>query len=165
MDLQHHLHDGDRVLLGWRARSWKNHDKDRKWYIAAGVPVALLIVLMFINENWLGGVLFGLIGGAYYIFAHAEPDILDVSISELGVYYGQQFWQYQEIRQFWMIISDQVRTLHLETIGDRGHTDEVMIQLEDVNPLDVREMLAKNVPEAEGRKEDFFHRLGRWLRI
>lgn len=155
----------DEVVLGWHAREWMDHEKGSMWWTVAGILVVLVVVISLIYGSWTTAVVFALLAGTYYLLAHERAEVVEVSVTELGVRFGEKFWQYANIKEFWLVYDPpRVTTLHLE-IREGKFKKEIVIQMEDVNPLDVRDALSQQIPEAEGMEEGALDQMARVLKI
>jgi hypothetical protein len=164
MDSQDSLRAGDNVLLGWHAREWIDHERGAVWWSVASVLFILAVVISLINEVYSAAFAFAALGGLLWVLSHHPAPIVQVSITEMGVQFGERFWQYANIKQFWIIHEKGLSQLHLEVREGRW-SKEFAIQLEDVNPLDVRDELARQIPEAEGKEEGLIDFLARTLKL
>ncbi|MCX6807674.1 MAG: hypothetical protein NTZ80_02645 [Patescibacteria group bacterium] len=159
------IHPDDKILLGWNAREWIQHEKGTTWWIIAGIAVIIAVIVALIYGQWTTAVVFALLGGTYYLISHEKPRVVPISITEFGVHFGDKFWQYANIRKFWIVYDPpHVTTLHLD-IKEGKMIKEIVIQLEDLNPLDVRDTLARQIPEAEGQEERSLDKIARTLKI
>jgi len=154
----------NKLLLHWRSPEFITHQKGVTWFLIAGVITLLLIIYAIYTDSATMAIVFIVFGGVYYMMHNQEPKIIDIKLTELGVFVDKNFYPYNMINSFWIIYNPPyVRTLNLR-LSDKTST-KVVIQLDVQNPVDVRKMLAKEIPEVEGASESISEILIRLLRL
>ncbi len=146
--------DTSGVVLRWEAPEYIQHDKDRKWYLAASGVALGCIVAAILTDNLTMALAVFVFGAVYYYMqTHHEPKKISVRISGMGIYAGDMFFAFGRIEAFWIIYGYGVKTLNLR-VANRYHSD-VVIQLDGQDPAPVRDYLIRRVPEWEGKDESF----------
>src|SRR3989338_10331473 len=97
-------------------------------------------------------IVFLLLGGVYYLTHNQKPKIIEIQMTQLGVQVGKDFYPYNMINAFWVVYQPPfVQRLYLR-VGSKSFR-HVKIELNDQNPVEVRHLLAREVPEIEGGEE------------
>lgn len=151
----------NQVLLSWKAPEFINHQRSTTWFLVAGGLLTFLIAYALITQSATMAIVFIVLAGVYYLTHNQEPKIIDVKITELGLLVDQKFYPYHMINSFWMVYQPPyVQTINLR-LGTKM-SSKVTIQLDRQNPVEVRKLLSKEIPEIEGQDEtlaDIFIRL------
>jgi len=154
----------DKVLLSWRAPEFITHQKGKTWFLVAGIITLLLVIYAIYTNSATMAIVFIVLAGVYYLTHNQLPKVIDISITEMGVFVDKKFYPYNMINSFWIVYHPPyVHNLYLRLSG-KAFT-KVVIQLDAQNPVDVRRALAKEIPEVEGGSESFGEMLIRLLRL
>lgn len=154
----------NKLLLEWKAPEFISHPKGKRWFLLAGLLIVALIVYALYTDSATMAIVFIVLAGVYYLTHNQEPQIIDIRITELGIFADKKFYPYNQISSFWIVYHPPfVHTLNLK-MGNKGGS-RVVIQLNDQNPVDVRKALAKEVPEVEGEGESMPEIITRLLRL
>jgi hypothetical protein len=154
----------DKILLTWKAPEFISHQKGKTWFLAAGIIALLLIIYALSTGSATMAIVFIVLAGVYYLTHNQSPKIIDISITELGVFVDKKFYPYNMINSFWLVYHPPyVHNLYLRLSGKTF--TKIIIQLDLQNPIDVRKVLSKEIPEVEGESEGFGEMLIRMLRL
>ncbi len=154
----------NKLLLTWKAPEFINHQRSNRWFWIAGILVLLLVLYALYTNSATMAIVFVVLAGVYYLTHNQEPKIIDIKLTELGIYVDQKFHPYNQINSFWVVYHPPfVHTLNLR-LGNKSYT-KVAIQLDNQNPVEVRETLAKEIPEIEGEGESLGDIMTRLLRL
>lgn len=152
----------NRLLLEWRAPEFIRHPKTQQWYIAAAVVLLALVAYALFTDSATMAIVFLVLAGVYYLSHNQPPRTLTIQISELGVFVDKAFYPYNMLSAFWVVYNPpHVRTLNLKLVN-RG---KLVLQLEEQNPVQIRALLAKEVPEVEGQQESATDMIIRLLKL
>ena len=154
-----------KTLLRWQARDWIPNEKDlfRRALLLAGV-------LAGAGFTAWQGIWSGVVGCAALLLAilfhrEEEPELREVEVTELGVRWGKNFWQHAAIRKFWIDFRPGLaRQFCFEATG-RWLPRRVTIELEGINPLDLREALRGKLPEIDPQPESILAKVSRFFRL
>ena len=154
----------ERVLLHWQAPEFIKHDKSIKWFVLAGIAVAALIWYAVQTHSFTMAVAFIVLAGVYGLSHHHEPCTVDVKVTSLGMLVGSKKIPFNQIKAFWIVYHPpKIKTLKLLTTDQMFA--ELTIQLDGQDPGEVRDFLIKQVPEYEGRGENFIDTLIRITKL
>jgi len=154
----------NKLLMNWKAPEFIIHQKGMRWFLIAGVITLLLIIYAIYTQSATMAIVFIVLAGVYYLTHNQNPKIIDISLTELGVFVDKKFYPYNMINSFWIVYNPPfVHHLNLR-LSDKTFS-KVVIQLDVQNPIEVRNVLAKEIPEVEGAGESFGEILIRLLRL
>lgn len=151
----------DDILLAWKTPEFIPVERSKTWYLIASIIVIALVAYAIFTNSATMAVVFVLLAGMYFMTHKKQPRIVDVMITKLGIFYDKQFYHYSTINAFWVIYHPPfVRVLYLRLGGKLFKY--IRIELNHQDPVEVRKLLSKEVPEMEGTEErpiDIFVRL------
>lgn len=154
----------ERVLLQWQAPEFIKHAKSMKWFVVAGLAVAALILYAIQTHSLTMAIAFIVLAGVYALSHHHEPRIINVKVTSLGLRVGDRKIPFNHIKAFWIVYHPPVvKTLKLLTT-DKVFA-ELTIQLDGQEPGELRDALLKQIPEYEGRSENFIDALIRITKL
>lgn len=139
--------DPEDIFASWRIRENENHKKDKKWFVWAGAIFASLLAFSFYTANFSFAAI--LIIAAIIILAKNNQDdnIINVQLSHKGVKVGRKFYDLDRLKNFSIIYKpDQEEKALIFEFKNFLHP-EMIIPLEDANPLPIRENLLKYLDE------------------
>ena len=152
----------NKLLFEWQAPEFINHHKSKTWFMIAGLITIGLIMYALYTKSATMAIVFIVLAGVYYMTHNQDPKIINVKITELGIYLDEKFIPYNMISAFWVVYHPPyVMALNLKLSSSR----KMVIQLADQNPVEVRRLLAKEIPEVEGEQESMLDLLIRMLRL
>ncbi len=162
-----HTHPGahhNKTILAWKAPEFISHPKSKTWFLVAGTIILALIAYALYTDSATMAIVFIVLAGVYYLTHRQEAKIVDVKITQLGIFVDKEFYPYNIINAFWIVYNPPyVHVLNLR-IGGKSFR-KIMIQLDQQNPVDVRKVLSGEIPEIEGEEESTSDILTRLLRL
>ena len=154
----------DESVIEWTAPEYIQHEKGIVWYLFAAVGLVLLCVYAIFTANWTLLVALVVIAGVYYWMHGFNPKNINVKISRVGIQVNDKRYPYQNIDSFWIIYKPpHIKTLNLKS--NSRFLPDITIQLNDQDPSEVREYLASQIREQEGKEETFVDSLIRTLKL
>lgn len=144
-------------LYTWQAheRTWLV--KGKSWYVYASVIVVLLLVYAVLTQAWLMAILISLLSGIVYLYSQEKAPVIDVVVSDRGIYLGEEFYPYTLIKSFWFqFLPDEAYVVFQLVNSTRSH---VAVSI-DPSERSVIEVVLKDYLVA-----DEFHRETFWERI
>ncbi len=141
------------ALLSWE--SWDNppHERSRRWYlIAGGIGIALIVWAIW-QENFLFAIIV-LMTAVIVLFGQLKPsNRIMVHITSLGVVFGEDFYPYEEIRDFSIIYQPpHVRLLYISF--NKAWQPTIAVPTEDADPNTLREVLLPYLFENLEREDE-----------
>lgn len=156
---------GDEMLFSWQTQEFKKYNFESSKLLLLIVVGAALLIYAFVAANYLFMVFIIMAAVVIYIFDKKEPATIDISITKRGIIIGEKMLTYEEdLKTFWVLYNPpEVKTLNF----DRQQLlfPVISLQLEDENPLKIREVLLRYLPEDMKREEHFSEKAARRLGI
>ena len=94
------------LLYSWQDYEFQVMERDRKWYLYAGLFLLLIIAYAVYANNPVVAITFILIGLTGYLVLNKPPRFLDFGIFYRGVIVGQEIYEFDNIESFWIFTSD-----------------------------------------------------------
>jgi len=152
-------------LLYWKTPEFIPMPRGKTWFTVASIIVISLIAYAIYTDAATMAIVFILLAGLFFMTHNKEPRMVEVRITPLGVHYDDKFYAFNTINAFWVVYHEPfVRVLYLR-MGVKTPFQYVKIELNGQNPVDVRRMLAKEIPEAEGMGERMIDIVTRIFRL
>lgn len=145
--------DHGEVFFSWQFPEFVQYDRGRGWYLTAGLISLALIIWSVWTANFLFAL--GLIIIALIVALHENRDPLTVNfeINEDGIKLADKFFEYKEIKDFFIIYEPPaVKDLHFEF--DSYLRPRLAIPLQDNDPVEVRAVLLRQLPENLSRQDE-----------
>lgn len=154
----------NKLLITWKAPDFIPHQKSTRWFVIAGVIVLMLIAYAIYTNSATMAIVFVVLAGVYYLTHSQDPKIIDIKITELGIFVDTIFYPYNMINSFWIVYHPPyIHSLYLKLSNKT--LSKIVIQLDSQNPVEVRKALSKEIPEVEGEGESASDFLVRLLRL
>jgi len=152
-------------LITWTFPEIIKHERSRGWYIAAIIIGVLLLIYALFTFNLLFALI--IIVTAIILFLRHKEGVSDIdfTIYEDGVEIGNNFHEFRELRDFYVIYEPpEVKNLYLNFRS--ALQPRLQIPLDDINPVKVREILLDYLNEdLDKENEPITDALGRWLKL
>lgn len=141
-----------KIIASWTAPQYFEHHKSARWYQVALAVVVISSVLAFLDGNWSMALAIIVFAFVYQSLHTSNPSQqIRIVISELGIRVGPNFYPYSHIQAFWIIYDNGIKTLNLRPANNFFY--DIIIQLNDQDPVAVRKYLVGQIPEWEGKSE------------
>lgn len=162
---QHYNEDHGATLASWKIPEFEKHERSMLWYIVAGFIAAALLTWALLSQNFLFAVIILLVGVIVIRQSRQIPHRLTVDLTEDGIRISDHhFYRYSDLRNFWMHYEPPVKKLF---VGFKNPVKpDLILPLENQNPIGIRNILSKYLPEDFSREDEpFSEALGRTLKI
>lgn len=152
-------------LLGWQFPADRNLIRSKGWWITAGIVVLLLEIYSIMTLNYLFAVIVIIGAVIVWLDSRKEPAWLDFAIHQPGITIAKRLWRWKELDHFWIAYHPpEITSLYIQPKST--FNPRLSIPLRDMNPLKVREILAKYLTEnLEREDEPTSEALSRMLKI
>ncbi|MDH4330351.1 MAG: hypothetical protein OEV93_02250 [Candidatus Moranbacteria bacterium] len=140
-------HYGNDVILEWNAPEYVHYKKEQEWYIIAGLLLSAIIIYALVKNSPLMAITFILIGVVGYIHLEKEPRNLRFRITHDGVIADKELYEFEDIKSFWIFYEPEFQVISLRT--DSHLLPFVHIPIHNEDPLEIRDILLKFIPEAK----------------
>lgn len=152
------------AVLSWNAEEYIKAEKSFIWFILAGIVVALLLIYGIRDGSWTFSAAVIAAVFAYIVYYRQKPRNIKIVVSKIGIMIGKHKLPYSHMKAFWIIYHPPfIQTLNIRTTDTFG--PDITIQLDKQSPAEVREYMVKQIPEWEGKYENFVDSLSRFLKL
>ncbi|KKQ52225.1 MAG: hypothetical protein US70_C0010G0030 [Parcubacteria group bacterium GW2011_GWD2_38_11] len=135
-----------KILHQWRAPEFEVYEKSARWYFVFVLFIGAMIVYALFTNSPIMAITFILLGIVGYIHLQKDPRVISFSITSKGVIADKEMYLYENIHSFWIFYDPpHTKTISLHTKASM--LPLVHIPLRDQNPVKLRELLMKNIPE------------------
>ncbi len=145
------------TILEWQAPEFRHYPKNAAWFITLGIIVALLVAYEIIQHDWFGSISIIIIASLFAAFALHRPKEVTIRLTTIGLHIDDTSIPYNNIRQFWIVDTDNHKTLNIDTTAYLNH--QLSIELSDQNPDEVQEILEELLPEKTDAEETVIQRI------
>jgi hypothetical protein len=153
------------AVFTWIAPEYIQHPKGRIWYFVASIVTAIFFIGATITANYTMALAILVFTGVYYyLHKHHPPKNIHITISKMGIKVGNMIFPYSHIKAFWIFYNPPfIKTINLR-VKDHFFSD-VIIELNNEDPVLIRQFLCGQIPEWEGKNERFSDVLLRILKL
>ncbi len=86
--------------------TWQGHERTwlargQSWYVYAGIAAVILLVYALFTQAWTMALVISLLAGVVYLYSQSQAPVLDIVISNKGLYVGADFYAFTYIKHFW----------------------------------------------------------------
>jgi hypothetical protein len=155
--------DKETTLLGWEAPEFLTYIRGWKYYSLLSLLFLAVIAYGIYSRDWFVVGIFIIVAGFILWYQQKEPLTKKYRITQLGVYEDNKFYQYNEIYSYWFLIDKDYKTLNI--IFAKKYLPQLTILLNGTDPIAVRNVLSKHIPEENNRTETLLDRLVRLFRL
>lgn len=148
------------VLKEWVIAEYTQHERGQRWFIVA-IVVALALGLLslwtpnpvFDRPNLMFLIIVVLAGVTVLARHNRVPPLLSVVFYEDGIAVGESFYTYRELGSFWIVYEPpEVKNVYFHF--QSAWRPRLPIPLENENPVEIREILLKYLPEDLTRESE-----------
>lgn len=144
-------------ILSWQAYIRPHYQRSFRWYVVVGVFVLTLVAYAIFTQAFTMAAVFIVLAGVYFLLHRNDPEVVTISLTTLGIQVAEKFYPYAEMKSFYIIHEPPyISELHFFLLGKI--VNEVSLQIEGVDPSDIREVLFhRGIGEIAGKKESLSH--------
>lgn len=136
------------ILLAWKVLSFVKTPKSNIWYIVVFIILVSLMALGLFTDNFPLAILAILIGLILYLFEKKDPQAFGFAITVEGVVAQNRLYKFSALENFWIFyVPGGKKELSLKST--KAFIPYITIPLGDVDPVLLRKILAKFLPEVE----------------
>lgn len=155
----------NQTVLEWQTPEFVPMPRGKTWYMTASIIVIGLIAYAIFTDSATMAIVFVLLAGMFFMTHKQAPKIVSVKLTKLGIIYDKAFYPYNTVNSFWIVYHPPyVRSLYLRLTNGKSYK-YIKIELNYQNPIVVRNVLTREIPEIEGMEERMVDTLTRMLRL
>ena len=150
------------TLFEWYAAEGENTPKSVWWYVVLASITTLLVVGMVVVGNFMAAIALGLGGVMLYVFSQRKPTTLRYRLMADGVAINNLLYHYRDLAAFNIIYQPGVtKTVIFRSKRTLAH--HLHLELGEVDPLAVRDILIEFLPEDDTLEESLVDVVARRL--
>jgi hypothetical protein len=155
----------DQDQFVWETVSYKKYDRSKSWYFAMAMAAILFVAYAVITANFLFAFIVILTVILLLLLGSREPRPILVQVGMDGLVWDGSLHLYEDIDDFAIVYNPPVaKTLYVNFRS--AARPRLAIQLEDVDPVDLRAFLGQFVREdGDLRGEPISDIVGRLLKL
>ncbi|MFH1838130.1 MAG: hypothetical protein ABH808_01370 [Candidatus Kuenenbacteria bacterium] len=154
-----------KILVVWNFPEFIKHKRSQRWCIFMTIMAIGLLFFALFTKSFLFAIIVILFGIILILFDLKEPISIKFQIFERGIQVAENFYLWRELENFW-IIYQLPETKNLYFKFKNFIKPNLVVSLEDQNPLRIREILLKYLNEdLEQEDESFSEQFGKILKI
>jgi len=153
------------TLFSWEAEEFKKSEFD-PWKIGVLAVIAVILIIYAVfTANYLFALILIMAAIIVQIFTKKEPAQINISITNQGIRVNDNYFSYEEdLRSFWILYNPpEVKTLNLDR--KQALLPGLILQVENQNPMKIREELLKFLPEDTEKEESLAEKTARRMGI
>jgi hypothetical protein len=149
----------EKIKFEWVApeRAYQKKDRDF-WITVISILVLVSVILFFVKEFFL---IIALISALflYYVLSTVPPKDIKYKITNRGVYFGENRYEWDIFTRFWFKTSLSNEMIHFETILRFPQQISLVINKEDKERI--KELVVKKLPLID-ESPNFVDKLTKW---
>lgn len=137
--------------IEWVAPEFTKYKKNTSWFIWLIFIALVIIIIAIILKNFLWAIITILAAFTIYIYATKEPRKIKFSISGQGIQIDQKIYKFEDLKSFWIFYEPpEIKEISLRS--KKNFMPYIKIPLGDQNPVEVRKILLKFLPERKHKE-------------
>lgn len=142
----------DEILATWDFPEHEKHTRGKWWYIIFAIVVAGFLIYSYFTSNPLFAVIVALFIIIYVLIERRPIRRLNIVLTEDGILLQNKFIEYETLENFYIIYyPPEVKNLYFQPKNILKPL--ITIPLEDMNPVEVREILLDFLQEDLEKEE------------
>lgn len=158
------IHPED-IEMEWEAPEYVVSERHPYWHFATLIIAGLLILYSLFTRNFLFVIIIVMFVIIYDIYGRRKPQLLNIAITKQGLKVNDKLYTFEDdLNSFWIFYRPpELKTLNFSR--KQRFFPDLSFQLEKQNPLKVRELLLKYLPEDIEKEEHFMDKFARKIGI
>lgn len=140
--------------ISWQAPEFRHYQKDPAWYTTLIAITILIVGYFFIQKDYFGAITIAIIGAMLVYFSRQIPETVDIELDHKHVKFGNMLFPYKHLKSFWIVYSDNHKTLNLESTTYINNL--IILELQDQDPDEIRNFLLNYLPEHPEKTRETF---------
>jgi len=103
-------------VIAWEIPEYQGEQKTKRWYLIAGLIALALLAYAIYSQNLIFGIIIIFVSILVVMLDGNEPSLLKVILSDKGILVGKEFYEYDQIDNFFIIYKpgEDTKNLYLE---------------------------------------------------
>lgn len=135
------------ALFSWTAQEYEARPRGQNWFITIGGITLILIVFGIYTKSFFFSIFIALASIILMVYIKRGPQKTGVLITSDGVFVGRSFFDFKNLKSFWIFEKQDPQELSLKT--QKILTPFLRLPLKDVEVEKLKEILLRFLPEEE----------------
>ncbi len=140
-------------IISWEIPEYKKHDRSKNWYILSGIVAVVFLLYALFYQNFLFAIFIVIVSIVLILNDGKEPMRVKVAITDNGVKIGKNFYEFDDFKNFSIVYKPDQNIKNLYFEFDNYIKQRLSLNLEDVNPIKIKELLSPILKEDTDRKD------------
>ena len=103
-------------VISWQIPEYQSEEKTKLWYVVYSLIALALLAYAIFTQNFIFAIIIIFAAILLVVFDGGKPGKLNVTLSDQGVTVGKEFYDYDQIQDFFIIYEPEngVKNLYLE---------------------------------------------------
>lgn len=137
----------EETLITWSAKLYEPKHKSVDWFWILGTITFIAIALLFYFQNYVFAAVIFIASITIGIYANEHLDEETISITKKGIQIDSDFYNFEEIKSFWVFTEDMEHNKRLLLTLKRNFFVHVNLPLGDTEPDELKLVLRKYILE------------------
>ena len=156
----------ENIIINWMVPEYEAYERSKSWYIAASIIAVIVLIYALWTANFLFVVIIVLAATVIILNDNGNPENVGFAIADEGLIIGQKFIDFDELKNFSIIYKPRQNTKQIYFEFHNVLRPRLSIQLNNMNPLKIRDILLNYLQEdLERENEPFSERIGKLFKI
>jgi hypothetical protein len=152
----------ERVLLSWDGFTFERGEIGIKWYAVASIITIALVGFFIWKQDWFSVVITLIVSAVLFWYVrYSKPEKVSYKVTALGLYINDRLYPFSEIHSFWLVYNQAVKKLNV--VFTRKYLPAVQLDVNNIDPVILKTVLLRRIPEQEKRTESLVDMLVRKL--
>ena len=151
------------VLLAWKALEYQDYSYDWKYYGVFALALLAVLGYSIYAQDWFVLAIAVILAGFMFWYQRKKPVERTYRLTQLGMYIDHRFYPYHDIYSYWLQLNTSYRSLNI--IFAKKYIPQMTILFGETDPMKIRQVLSKYIPEEDSHTENMQDRLMRWFRL
>lgn len=151
-------------IIAWDAQSHMHYERSPQWYSKAGILAVALTAYAIITGAWTFAIVILLCAAFAFLMRNERPKPKHIAIAMGGIKLEREFFAWQYVLGFWIILTPKYHELHFEVQAPRIRQLQILLP-PGLDPADLRDLLQNFALELRDRKEPILDMIIRLCKI
>jgi len=148
--------------ITFSVKEFHHSAKNDLWYIGIGLLLVALLFVGWQNKNYLFMAVVVAMGIALFKVINLKPETKEIRITKKGLYWGDHFYAYHQIRCFWLAKTGEHISIYFERLN---YLPTIHILIPENKVEDAIDILVDHLPLHDHKNEPLHEKFARMLGI
>lgn len=144
------------------AHDFPVHSRNQFWYIGIALLLAGFIYLSIFSQDYMSAAVTLAVGIAIFRLANLKPEHRKIIIADNGLYWGDTFFGYHQLRAFWLDMVEGNAVVYVQRLN---FNSPISFTATNSQAEEIIGKLLKHLPLHEHKSEPFTDRFSRFFKL